>query len=83
MKQNDSAWFKLTTSNPVVIAFKNYEFHIEKQIVKHTSYAAAVSGGASKEEQPITEINSDDVCNMALAKFITKLNAEKSKSSSK
>ena len=83
VKQNDSVWFKLTTSNPVVIAFKNYEFHIEKQIVKHTSYAAAVGGGASKEEQPTTEINSDDVCNMALAKFITKLNAEKSKSSSK
>jgi hypothetical protein len=79
VKQNDVEWFKLTTTDPVVIAFKNYEFHIEKQIVKYTSYAAAAGGGASKEEEPNVEINSDDVCNMALAKYISKLNAKKSK----
>jgi len=78
VKQNDVEWFKLTTTDPVVIAFKNYEFHIEKQIVKYISYAAAAGGGASKEE-PNVEINSDDVCNMALAKYISKLNAKKSK----
>jgi len=78
VKQNGKAWFSLSTSDPVVLGFKKYEFQIEKiDPPASTSSAPAVGGGGASKEENLEEIDEDDVCAMALAKFVAKTNGKK------
>ena len=66
--QDDEVWFSMDTTNHVVLGFKKYEFQIEKieshNVPVHSSYSAAAGS-----KNPT--VDSDDVCAMALARYVS------------
>ena len=77
--QDNEIWFSMSTDDPVVLGFKKYEFQIEKiETLKvpvkkaSSSYASAIGGGSAKHEVPeVPKVDADDVCAMALARYVS------------
>ena len=84
VRQKGKVWFGYATTDPVVLGLKKYEFQLEKlpytdvakKTTKSVSYAAA-TGGGGKPEPKVDEVNEDDVCAMALARYVAKTKGKK------